>query len=165
MSNKPLINKFTEKVRIDDVTGCWIWVGGMRYKGYGAFRIGLKHESAHRAAWIIYRGEIPDGLSVCHHCDNPSCVNPDHLFLGTAKDNTQDMIQKGRQVSGLRLHPERAARGEHNGNSKLTEDEVRAIRLSYSLYSISKSELARWYHVDHKLISEIVNYRIWKHVE
>ena len=76
--------------------GCWIWKGSMTRGGYGHFVISGKHYRAHRAAWIFTNGEIPKGLNVLHKCDNPPCVNPEHLFTGTLKDNAQDMLQKGR---------------------------------------------------------------------
>lgn len=107
-------------------TRCWTWIGGKRDRGYGAFRY-LDSQSAHRVSWILKFGQIPKSKLVCHHCDNPSCVNPDHLFVGTSLDNNQDMVKKGRgkypgpinpasgDRNGLRLHPERAARGDRNG--------------------------------------------------
>lgn len=77
-------------------SGCWLWLRGINAKGYGQF--GRKHGSdqAHRVAWELYRGQIPDGMNVCHSCDVRCCVNPDHLFLGTQKDNMQDCMKKGR---------------------------------------------------------------------
>ena len=84
--------------------GCWQWNGAKKPNGYGNFMLKNKvlHITAHRASWLIYRGEIPEGMYVCHRCDNPACVNPDHLFIGTPKDNQDDMHHKGRTV-GPRL--------------------------------------------------------------
>jgi hypothetical protein len=84
--------------------GCWEWTGTKDKDGYGSVNLDLKNiKRAHRASWILYNGEIPKGILVCHHCDNPSCTNPEHLFLGTAKDNTNDMINKKRRKQGTRL--------------------------------------------------------------
>lgn len=89
--------------RVDKRAGpdkCWPWVGGSLNEGYGCIRLGSSHGRivlAHRAAWAIANGPIPDGLFVLHHCDNPPCCNPAHLFLGTHQDNMDDMVAKGRQ--------------------------------------------------------------------
>jgi hypothetical protein len=85
---------------VKEESGCWRWIAGMRNKRYPYGNIVHKRKTyfAHRFAYELYIGKIPEGMLVCHHCDNPSCVNPDHLFLGTVKDNTADMLKKGRQV-------------------------------------------------------------------
>lgn len=80
----------------DAITGCWIWMRHKMKKGYGRLRVKGKKMVASRASWVAHNGDIPDGMHVCHRCDNPSCVNPSHLFLGTARDNVQDCISKGR---------------------------------------------------------------------
>lgn len=94
-SRKPLTERFW--ARVDVVVGsCWVWTGAVGDHGYGRITEKGKRYRAHRMAWLINCGEIPEGLSVLHKCDNPSCVNPDHLFLGTQKVNIADGIQKGR---------------------------------------------------------------------
>jgi hypothetical protein len=92
-----LLNRFWSKVKKTD--NCWEWQACKNEHGYGILNIGkrgLGKIRAHRLSFIIHKGEIPESLLVCHRCDNPTCVNPEHLFLGTQKDNTQDMIKKGR---------------------------------------------------------------------
>lgn len=110
---KSIPERFWEKVTKSPI-GCWLWQGHISRLGYGKFM--GKH--AHRIAWSLTNGSIPDDLDVCHHCDNTMCVNPEHLFLGTASDNMKDCVSKGR----LDHH------GEKNSNAKLTEALVREIR-------------------------------------
>lgn len=95
---------------------CWLWIAGSRGKtGYGAFKYNGKVVDSHRVSYMIYKGEIPQGMYVCHSCDNRKCVNPNHLFLGTAKDNYDDAVGKGRIVKTtnekLKKHPSRSAYG------------------------------------------------------
>lgn len=98
-------------------SGCWLWLKGSAR--YGELWINGQHKKAHRVAYMLFVGAIPDGLCVCHHCDNPVCINPKHLFLGTHADNSHDRDAKGRRVNPC---------GEAHGKSKLTEENIRDIR-------------------------------------
>lgn len=133
--------------------GCWNWLRALNKKGYGRYGLGRRIR-AHRASWIIYRGPIPDGLCVLHTCDNPRCVNPSHLFLGTDQDNSDDKVKKGRQS---RL------KGERNGNSKLSDDDVVEIRKRRGENESTRS-LAKEFGVSQTLISFVINGKRWDHV-
>lgn len=95
---------------VEKSEGCWNWTGDSTPDGYGRISCDGNRTSTHRASWVMHNGEIPDGLYVCHHCDNKKCIRPDHLFLGTQIDNMQDWTRKGKNV--LINHPERLPRGE-----------------------------------------------------
>src|SRR5690606_33099234 len=105
-------------------------------------------------SWQLHFGEIPDGMVVCHTCDNPSCVNPHHLFLGTPADNNQDRTRKGRTVAPV---------GEEHGLSKLTEKQVLEIR-ELANEGMTKAAIARQYGVDRGTIYHIVNRITWRHL-
>lgn len=139
-------------------SGCWLWLGSpCGSNGYGRIKRGDGNVMAHRASWELSNGKIPDGLLVLHRCDNPSCVNPGHLFIGTQLDNEADKVSKGRQARGEKLNHQRA-RGERNGNSKLTEADVALIRQS----PMPQRFLAASYGVTQALISKIKRGEIWK---
>ncbi|MBI4672784.1 MAG: HNH endonuclease [Chloroflexi bacterium] len=113
-------------------TGCWEWAGARTRDGYGTIKIHGKQRRANRVGYEIYRGAIPDGLLVCHTCDNSSCVRAEHLWLGTARDNRYDAMQKGRIARGNRhgthTHPESVLRGERHVRAKLTLGQVEQIQ-------------------------------------
>jgi hypothetical protein len=110
------IETLMKRVRIEN--DCWLWQGPTVGRGYGKVGFRGKTARAHRVMWELANGEIPAGLYVCHKCDIPSCINPDHLFLGTADENNKDMAQKGRSASGARnarvLYPEKYPRGDQH---------------------------------------------------
>jgi hypothetical protein len=135
--------------RIEKRDGCWNWPGARFVSGYGKVRWHGKSKLAHRVAWELARGPIPKGQQVCHRYDNPLCINPDHLFLGTMKDNMVDKIRKGRQ-----------ARGEQCGGSKLTEQAVREMR-SRAARGASLTTLAREYGVAPSHVSKVVSGARW----
>ncbi|WP_126463654.1 HNH endonuclease signature motif containing protein [Sulfuritortus calidifontis] len=148
----PLRSRFLAKFAFDSNTGCWIWTGARHPQGYGLIK--LKDGAqlrAHRVAYELAHGPIPDGLQVCHRCDNRRCVRPGHLFLGTAKDNAADMVAKGRAARNT---------GERNGASRLTRQDIEAIRADDSLYR----ELASRFRVSPSAIGLIKRRERWKHV-
>lgn len=136
--------------------GCWLWRRSLDSHGYGQLTVEGRTRLAHRLAFEFANGPIPEGLCVLHRCDVPRCCNPNHLFLGTKKDNSDDMIAKGRDVKALgdanasRKYPERRPRGETHRRAKLTEDQVKEIRTSGSgsttlakRFGISKTHVNR----------------------
>lgn len=153
--------------------GCWEWPASRTAAGYGqlGYREGGRQHLAyaHRAAYFISHGDIPKGMHICHHCDNPACFNPGHLFLGTAKENIQDMVRKGRGNRGKLLpigdrHWTRARpdeiRGSANGRSKLSDDQVLEI-----YYSPEKGvRLAERFGVTATVISQIRHGKTWRHL-
>ena len=116
-------------------SGCWEWQGAT-VCGYGVVRFQDDDWKAHRLSWLLHNGAIPEGVCVLHTCDNPPCCNPDHLWLGSKHDNTQDMMKKGRE--GYRSHP-----CENNGRAKLTADLVRSLRLQHSHHPINYFHTAK----------------------
>lgn len=127
--------------------GCWIWLGP---KKYGELRIGKKMEKAHRVSWRVYRGEIPEGFYVCHACDVPACINPDHLFLGTQTDNMRDMKAKGRERK-------RGLSGAANSQARLKEWQVLKIREA----ARSSTAVAAQFGISSRTVQAIRRREIW----
>lgn len=151
---KSLEEKFWDRVNIKSEDECWEWKGAKSHNGYGLFSI--RHATvirANRMSWIIKNGFIPNGMFVCHKCDNPPCVNPSHLFLGTHSDNMQDMISKGRRGD---------LTGENHGRHKLTRNQVEEIRNLYSTGKYSQEKIASMYGVTQGCISAAVRRYRWK---
>jgi len=152
----PLVDRFWNKVDICGIDDCWNWLASKR-NGYGRIWSGEdKNLAAHRVSWELKHGKIPDGMKVLHVCDNPSCVNPRHLFLGTQTDNIYDMCEKGRQV---------APRGENMWKSILTEDQVKEIRLLRKQEHYTYVKLAELFEVSKGCINHIINGRSWSWIK
>lgn len=146
-------------------TACIEFKGSRDDCGYGNIGVKGKHKKAHRVAWEQANGPIPDGMYVCHHCDNPPCINIDHLFLGTQKDNIQDCILKGRKTQVM---------GEQVGTHKLTGLDILEIRRIRKENphpfkngkgpGISNVEIAKMFNVKSSIIGKIINGTQWKHI-
>lgn len=160
---RPLAERFWEKVSRGTEKECWNWTARSTVRGYGYLQRGGRRGGrilAHRLSWELVHGEIPDGMSICHTCDNPRCCNPDHLFLGTAADNHADMVRKGRAYFTFHEKPE-LVRGEGNVTSKLDSDKVQKIR-ELSASGWSNQEIATRFGVTRQNIRFVVNGITWK---
>jgi hypothetical protein len=157
----PVEDRFWKFVGKTD--GCWTWSGATRPFGYGVINLGIDHnckvEPAHRVSWSIHFGPIPPDMHVLHKCDNPPCTNPDHLFLGSNADNIADMVAKGRDQFN---HMHRRL-GTAHGMSKLTDDDVRAIRQERAAGAILRV-LSEKYDVSIPTIDRVVKRQTWGHI-
>lgn len=163
-----ILKRFWAKVRKTD--RCWLWTASTRNKGYGAFGYTLNGETvqdrAHRFSYRLHKGEIPDGMVVCHTCDTPACVNPDHLFLGTKADNNKDMTEKGRRIPGGTHCGDSGQwiRGEAHHGAKMNKESVLEIRALYATGHWSYSKLAKKFNINISAVSKIVTRKHWKHI-
>ena len=141
--------------RVEKTDQCWVWSGFVSEKGYGKFGLYPPRKSvrAHRYSWELHFGKIPAGMLVCHRCDNRKCVRPDHLFLGTPKDNMVDMSQKKRNITG----------SKHNF-ARLTQDQVKEIRELYRPFSkeLNGRKLAQRFGISQQHVSQIITNKNWK---
>ena len=165
MAKRSLADRFHEKYIVDENTGCWLWTASKNRLGYGMLmwwtngRGDRKAISAHRCSYMIHKGDIPEGVSVCHKCDVRHCVNPDHLFLGTHAENMEDCRAKGRRP-----------KGESNPAAKLTKQERDIVRKFLQLHppTLKKKDfawgsvlfLARWFDVSSTMIKRIFEGRV-----
>lgn len=152
--------RFEAKFEKRDGNYCWNWTAYKDLEGYGTFWIAGRMQLAHRVAYQLYVGAIPEGLCICHVCDNPACINPSHLFPGTHTDNMRDCNNKGRGRPKCNW-PDSS--GEKHGRSKLTEEDIRTIRMMCASGS-RQADLAREFGVTPGNISKIVCGRNWKKV-
>lgn len=144
------------KAKRNPKTGCLEWFGTKNHDGYGQVRYKRKCLAVHRVVFLLCIGPIDNQLQVLHKCDNPKCVEPSHLFLGTQRENVADMIKKGRARFSLN--------GEKNPNSKLTAADVRYIR-NHHIARGDKKILAKKFGVSRSLVSQIINNDAWKYEE
>jgi hypothetical protein len=153
------IERFWIKLDRRNDDECWNWKAAIvvwRGHSTGKFYFAGKQWLAHRFSWVLHNGEIPKGLVVCHKCDNGLCCNPNHHFLGTNKDNTQDCISKGRFVGNHK--------GELNQDAKLTAEKVVAIRARYDSGLATMPQMAKEYGVCNSTITQVVKRLRWKHI-
>lgn len=177
-------DRFMRKVDLSTASGCWLWTGATSPGGYGKFYLAGRAVGAHRAAWMLMRGEIPPGMQVCHHCDVPGCVNPNHLFIGTQKDNMRDMDAKGRRVvadhvgpgnpmygrrhsAASRARQAAAKHGRYVGSAhpRATVDEarvmqIRALRAGGATAKAIAAQLGVSFHV----VRNVIGGKSWRHV-
>lgn len=162
-----VVHRFQRNIKVSLITGCWEWIGGKTESGYGS--IGASHKvrngkktNAHQMSWLLYFGEIPEGMGVLHTCDNPPCCNPEHLFLGTNADNVKDKMKKGRHKSGGFLFGEfHPLHGVNHPSNKLSEDDVLEIVRLNKTEKYTNIELANMYGVSKGAISGIICGRTW----
>lgn len=145
--------RFWRNVIMGGQEECWEWQARTNAAGYGVFRVVSNTELAHRFSWQLVFGPIPDGLCCLHRCDNPRCVNPSHLFLGTRGENNKDRAEKGRTRSGPQA-------GEDNNHAKLTRTDIIEIRKSYES-GRSQGEIAELHGTTQSTISRIVRNKAW----
>jgi hypothetical protein len=152
---KSVEERFWKYVNKDCENGCWHFTGSLSNNRYGKLGVNGKFISAHRFSYQLSYGEIPEGMHCCHKCDNPRCVNPDHLFIGTRSENMQDMLNKnrGNKVKGSLHH-----------SSKLTEDQVLSIKKRIASGE-KQCNIAKEFGIANCQITYIKNGRNWKHVK
>lgn len=150
MKGQPLLERFEEKIDKSGANGCWLWTSANDGR-YGVFWLYGHNSYAHRLSYLFYRGDIPADMLVCHHCDVTLCVNPQHLFIGTALDNHDDMKRKGR---GPRMY------GHHNPQAKLTVGDIVKIR-ELRAQGMLQREIAQRFCVRRECISKILRGNRW----
>ena len=150
-------NAFFSKSKLDAGTGCLEWQRCLDKDGYGKLVFKGKSYQAHRFSWIVTYGDIPEGQCVCHKCDNPRCINPDHLFLGTHSENIQDAVDKKRMVPCFQYRPKRT-------NTKLDVSQIAEIRKLYAEKQLSHRQLAKMFGVCRSNIHYILSKKYWEEI-
>lgn len=148
----PPEERFWPKVDKRGPNECWPWLASNDQHGYGAFWTGEYLTKAHRFSYSLANGSIPDGIDILHRCDNPSCCNPDHLFAGTAKDNVDDMISKGRESKP----PRNRVDGERNGHAQYTDAQVRQFRKEFAERKTSIAAFAEFKGVTYQIMRNLL---------
>jgi hypothetical protein len=149
----PVIDRLKAKTIFSE-DGCWLWTGHLGHNGYGQIAAYGKRMRVHRVSYELHKGRVPEGSMVLHHCDVRNCWNPDHLFIGSAAENTDDMMAKDRHIP-------RPSPGSANGNAILTDDTVRAIRADTRRII----DIAADYGIHFTTVSDIRRRKSWRHVK
>lgn len=147
--------RLLSKVKINLTNDCWEWIGAIHKTGYGQITYNRKLKGAHRFSYEIFKGNIPENLLVCHHCDNRKCVNPNHLFIGTISDNAIDMVKKGRNFVSY---------GKENKASKLNQHKVKQIKKLFQ-FELSNCEIAKIFSVSPSSIRNIRANKTWSYIK
>ena len=156
------MKEFSDLYEISE-DGCWLWKGKTMGNGrYGRIQVDNLSVGAHRFSYQLHHGPIPEGMCVCHRCDVPMCVNPDHLFVGTIKENWQDMVDKGRSGIDFKFKDER---GESNGHAKLSEDDVRSIRRMKTAGGTYQAIRQRFGIKSNGHVRNILTGKLWGHIQ
>ncbi len=154
IKDRPLVEKFMSRLDKDE-SGCWLWRGVLRASGHAHWRTRQYRDYAHRWSYRLFRGEIPAGAFVCHTCDVAHCVNPDHLYIGSHRDNMRDMKERGRAARPI---------GEAHPMARLNEEQVRHIRHAKAA-GASAPDLACAFGVSASTINMAASGRNWKHIK
>lgn len=144
LNDQELLSRFLPKITVCKSSGCWNWTACTQSNGYGRFNLRCKTMGAHRASYLLFKGNIPDNFDVCHECDNRKCVNPNHLFLGSREENMQDAVSKNRQAKGFKLP-----------HTKLFRYELQAIAILENEYKFNSLHLSEYFGVCRPYINAI----------
>lgn len=165
LSDDPATRFWSKVNRSSDPDGCWLWTGSINPDGYGMFGAApygavspATGRGAHRVSWEMAFGAIPEGMAICHRCDNPRCVRPDHLFFGTPADNAADRSRKGRSFRASQNQ------GTKNGRAKLTEQDVQEIRRLHREHRWPTKDIAGHFGISDRSIHAVITKKSWKHM-